>query len=321
MAFLPMLALATSALPIGRGWRYEPKYDGMRILALVNAHVVRLLSRQGNDKTRQFPEVVAALVALRAAVGADFVLDGELVAIQGDGYAGFQALLRRVHLEHAFRIRLLAASQPASLVCFDLLVLGTTPLLAQPLSERRRALAALLALRRPPQIRLARHSGDGARMLAYAVRRNLEGVVAKREDSPYQAGQRTGLWLKYKLTRRQEFVVAGYTLSRDREPFGALLLGYYAGPMLVYAGSVGSGFSRTALADCHTRLSALEPAFCPFADRPDTGSDPVRWTRPEAVVEVLFEAWSNDGKVRNPRFAGIRPDKNPREVVREPTAP
>jgi bifunctional non-homologous end joining protein LigD len=320
MHFPPMLALATPALPTGEGWRYEPKYDGMRLLALVTATVIRLLSREGNDKARQFPEVVAALARLREAVGADFVLDCELVALASDGYAGFQALLSRINLEKSFRIRLLAEARPAALVAFDLLVLGSRPLLSRPLAARRQALATLLAGRTGPQIRLARHGRNGQRMLAYAVRRNLEGVVAKREDSPYQPDQRSALWLKYKLARRQEFVVGGYTDSPRRAHFRALLLGCYDGDTLVYAGSVGAGFSRRSLAECHARLSALEPAFCPFGQVPD-GNDPVHWTRPEVVVEVTFEQWPSDGKLRNPRFAGMRTDKRARAVVREDTGP
>lgn len=311
-----MLAQATGTLPSGSGWRFEPKFDGMRILALVSRSV-RLLSREGNDKSRQFPEIVEALEELHRLAGADFVLDGELVSVVSDGYAGFQALLRRVHLENTFRIRLKAQAQPAALVCFDLLVLGSRPLVAEPFRERRRALAALLAGRCSPRIRIARHSRSSTRILTHAVRRNLEGVVAKREDAPYQPGQRTPAWLKYKLTKRQEFVVGGYTLSKDREPFGALLLGYFDGGALVHAGSVGSGFSRKELQECHARLSELEPAFCPFSRPPETGGDPVRWTRPEMVVEVLFDAWSNDGKIRDPRFIAVRTDKAPGDVVRE----
>ncbi|HEU4559797.1 MAG TPA: non-homologous end-joining DNA ligase [Longimicrobium sp.] len=319
MSIPPMLAQAASVLPGGRGWRVEPKYDGMRILALVTAESIRLFSRGGNDKARQFPEVVAALTTLRQAVGYDFVIDCELVAYAGDGYEGFQALSSRIHLEQSFRIRVASQRQPAALVAFDLLLQKSMPLVERPLSERRKLLSAMLAGRTNATIRLARHGRNPDRMLAYAVRRNLEGVVAKREDSPYVADQRTALWLKYKLTRRQEFVVAGYTESSRRDHFGALVLGYYEGRTLVYAGSVGAGFSRRSLAECHSRLAGLAPAFCPFQELPQT-SDPVCWLRPEAVVEVTFEQWTRDGKIRNPRFEGMRTDKDARDVVRERTA-
>jgi bifunctional non-homologous end joining protein LigD len=317
MGFAPMLAHATSVLPDGPGWRFEPKYDGMRVIALGTATVVRLLSRDGNDKARQFPEIVAALVALRATVGIDFVLDTELVAVASDGYAGFQTLQCRINLEKT--LRLLAVSRPAALVAFDLLALGSESLLARPLAERRRLLAALLAGRTGAQLRIARHGANGQRMLAYAVRRNLEGVVAKRDDSPYQADERSRHWLKHKLTRRQEFVVGGYTESSSREYFGALLLGYYDGDRLVYAGAVGSGFSVRSLADTYATLSELQPAICPFSQVPVVKNP--HWTRPTLVVEVMFEQWSDEGRIRCPRFAGLRTDKRARDVVREEPEP
>jgi bifunctional non-homologous end joining protein LigD len=316
MSLTPMLAQDTPALPEGRGWRYEPKYDGIRLLSVVNGGRARLLSRDGNDKTRQFPEVAAALEALHRTTGCNFVLDGELVSASGDGYAGFQALASRINLRKKHRTQLLAELQPAALVAFDVLVIDAAVLTSCPLDERRQALVRLLSGRTGPNLRIARHSRSGQRMLAVAVGRNLEGVVAKRADSPYLPNQRGPHWLKYKLTRRQEFVVAGYTLSERREPFGALVLGYYEAGKLKYAGAVGSGFSRDALATCHRRLQELEPAFCPFELVPDL-REAVRWTRPEAVVEVTFEQWTVEGRVRNPRFVGVRIDKPAREVVRE----
>lgn len=319
MGFAPMLAHATSVLPVGPGWRFEPKYDGMRVIAFGTATRVRLLSRDGNDKARQFPEIVAALVALRATVGIDFVLDTELVAAESDGYTGFQTLQCRINLEKTLRIRLLANSRPATLVAFDLLVLGGEPVLARPLAERRRLLSALLAGRTGPHLRLARHGANGQRMLAYAVRRNLEGVVAKRDDSPYQADVRSRHWLKHKLTRRQEFVVGGYTDSPSREYFGALLLGYYDADRLVYAGAVGSGFSHRSLAETHARLSEFQPAICPFSQVPVVKNP--HWTRPTLVIEVRFEQWSDEGRIRCPRFAGLRSDKRARDVVREEPDP
>ena len=310
-----MLAQFTPVLPKGREWCFEPKYDGMRILA-VGSSVVRLLTRDGNDKARQFPEVVAAVEALRAAVGMDFVLDSELVALLSDGYAGFQTLLGRVNLDHAFRIRLRAQSRPASLVAFDLLALGLQPLVGLPFAQRRQRLTNLLAGRTNTALRLARQARNGERLLAYAVRRNLEGLVAKRLDGLYRAGARSNLWLKYKLTRRQEFVVAGYTESDRREHFRALVLGYYAGDRLVYAGTVGSGFSEKTLEECYALVANLGPAFCPFAAVPRVRG-PVQWVRPEAVVEVKFAQWSDSGVLYTPRFAGLRTDKRARDVVRE----
>ena len=316
----PMLALETRALPRERGWRFEPKYDGMRLFGIVSGGRARLLSREGNDKTRQFPEVADALEALYATVQQNFILDGELVSARSDGYGGFQSLLGRIQLQVKHRIRILSQLQPAAFVAFDLLVIGTTPLVSQPLVQRRQELVRLLKGRTGANLRIALHVRDGDRMLAHVVRRSLEGVVAKREDSPYVAGQRLPLWQKYKLTLRQEFVVVGYTDSEKRAGFGALLLAYYAGDRLVYAGSVGSGFSRDALADCRRRLDAADAAFCPFEEIP-RGRGDIHWVRPSLVVEVTFEVWTRDGRIRNPRYHCVRTDKQAHEVVRERQEP
>jgi bifunctional non-homologous end joining protein LigD len=316
MEIQPMLAQDTAVLPEGPGWRFEPKYDGMRLFGIVSSGRARLFSREGNDKTRQFPEIAGALEGLHAAAGVSFVLDGELVAASSYGYSGFQALLSRVHLHRRHRARLLAELVPAAFVAFDVLVIGSTPLLTVPLEDRRRELVRLLRGRTGPHLRIALQGRNGARMLAHVVRRNLEGVVAKRADSPYAPGKRLAHWLKYKLKLRQEFVVAGFTESESREHLGALLLAYHDGGDLVYAGSVGSGFSVDMLAECRRRLDAIGPAFCPFEEVP-AARGRVRWVRPEMVVEVTFEAWTKDGKIRNPRFAGFRADKPPSEVVRE----
>ena len=313
----PMLAEGTPALPDGPGWLFEPKYDGMRALVYVASGGVSLLSRRGHSQTLQFPEIVEPLRALRAAVGRDFVLDGEVVAAVSDGFAGFQMLQSRIGVLQPFKIRMLALRNPAALVAFDVLEVGGHALLARPLAERREVLEALLS-GAGGGLRLAHQGADGRVILARARAELWEGVVAKRADSRYLPGQRGASWLKYKDTRRQEFVVAGFTESEaPGRSFAALVLGYHARGGLVYAGCAGSGFTQRELARAEQRLQPLERARCPFRVAPALDA-PVHWVEPEAVVEVRFQDWTADGRIRFPVYLGFRQDKRPDEVVREP---
>jgi hypothetical protein len=203
----PMLATAAAVLPAGQGWLFEPKYDGVRVLAHGHAGGVALVSRRGNSLTNQFPDVVEPLGALRSAVGRDFLLDGEIVSTTSDDFAGFQVLQSRLAVEKPFQIRMLALRIPAAFVGFDLLSVGGRALLDRPLAERRQVLEALLSA--PPSgIRLAEQSEDGPVLLARSLAERWEGLVAKRADSRYLPGQRAATWLKIKAVRRQEFVVA-----------------------------------------------------------------------------------------------------------------
>ncbi len=328
-----MLAKPTDVLPVGPNWRFEPKYDGLRCTAVVTDTAVQLITRQGNRVTKQFPELVAAFAELRMANGADFILDGEVVARSSDGYAGFSELLRRINLQDRFRIKLLSELKPASFVSFDLLVHGRRAFLDQPLLARRAALEALLAAlpedapqgaeteeearerKRNRALRLAEQGEDGAEMLDRAYGEDLEGLVAKDSRSPYLPGQRTPAWQKYKFTRRQEFVVAGFTAS-DRRPFGALVVGFYSEGRLIYAGEVGSGFRRRDLMDIDRKLGALIRSKCPFPALPDL-TKPATWVEPRLVAEVAFDCWTEDLKLRCPRFKGLRHDKPALSVVRE----
>lgn len=312
----PMLAEGSDALPDGPGWLYEPKYDGMRALAYVESGGVTLLNRKGHSQTRQFPEIVEPLCALRAAVGRDFVLDGEIVAAVSDGFAGFQMLQSRIGVEQPFKIRMLALRNPAALVSFDVLEVGGQALLARPLHERRQVLEALLS-GAESGLRLAHQGEDGRMMLARARAELWEGVVAKRADSRYLPGHRGPAWLKYKDTRRQEFLVAGFTESdAPGRAFAALVLGYHADGALVYAGCAGSGFTQRELARAEQRLRPLERATCPFRIPPALDA-PVHWVEPREVVEVRFQDWTGEGSVRFPVYLGFRQDKRPEEVVRE----
>ncbi|MDB4952206.1 MAG: polymerase LigD, ligase domain protein [Gemmatimonadetes bacterium] len=314
----PMLAEAASVLPAGRGWLFEPKYDGVRVLARAGDDGVTLTSRKGNSLTRQFPDLVEPLRELRPGVGRDFLVDGEIVSTTSDGFAGFQMLQSRLGVEQPFRVRMLALRIPAALVAFDVLAVGGAALLDRPLAERRQVLEALLS-DPPAGIRLGEQDEDGPALLARSLAERWEGLVAKRADSRYQPGQRAATWLKIKAARRQEFVVAGFTVSAsEHREFAALVLGYHdERGDLVYAGSVGSGFTRRELADAHQRLRPLECPRCAFA-APPALDDPVRWTEPRLVAEVRFADWTADGRLRSPVFVAFRRDKEPREVVREP---
>lgn len=311
-----MFAEAATVLPRGPEWRYEPKYDGMRALGVASAHAAQLLSREGHDYTRQFPEVVEALAELRRAVGADLILDGELVACLSDGYAGYHALSHRLGVQDKFRIRILRNRTPAALVSFDLLVIGARPLINDTLTERRAALEELLSSRVGPQLRIADHSDDAHSMHARAHAEGREGIIAKQAHSRYLPGKRSSAWVKYKPTLRQEFVIAGFTESDRRDNLRAVLVGYYSEGKLVYAGDVGSGFTAKSLAAVRGVLDPLVQTECPFTVAPKTDRRPV-WVTPRVLAEVRFDCWTPDGKMRFPRFLGLRYDKPALAVVRE----
>lgn len=316
--FEPMLAEAATAVPTGPGWRHERKYDGVRALAHAGAGPVSLRTRKGHNKARQFPEVADSLRALHALVGQELVLDGEIVDAESDGFQGLQRLQRRLPLEHTFKIGLLAKSRPAAFVAFDVLTIGAVTLLDRTLAERRQVLEAVLS--DPPHgVRLGLQGEDGEAMRARAYAEDWEGLVSKRADSRYLPGQRSGLWRKLKIVRRQEFVVGGFTESdAEQREFRALVVGYHddAGRLL-YAGRVGTGFSERELAGLARRLRALERRDSPFHDAPILG-EPTRWVDPRLVVEVRFQDWTETARLRSPSFLTFREDKRPEQVVREP---
>ncbi|HVX39946.1 MAG TPA: DNA ligase D [Gemmatimonadaceae bacterium] len=316
----PMLATIGKELPRGDGWVFEPKYDGIRILAYVNGRDVALVTRNGLDKTRQFPEIADALRELARRAKRSLVLDGEIVAMHGDTPARFQELQGRMHVTDRTAIAQHREASPASLVAFDLLLDGKKTLVTEPWRVRRKHLAALL---QPPgrtnALRLSDVAENGEAMLRTARRNDWEGVMAKRADAPYEPGRRSRDWLKLKIERRQEFVVGGWTEPRNtREHIGAILLGYYdTNGELIYAGHTGTGFTRQSLLAMYRRLEKLARKTSPFTTTPKTNEHP-HWTRPSVVVEIKFNEWTADGRLRQPVFLGVRDDKSPREVTHEP---
>jgi bifunctional non-homologous end joining protein LigD len=320
-----MYATLGHALPRDGGWTYEPKYDGMRVLADISARRVRLVTRNGKEKQAQFPEVVAALRSFSARIGRRVVLDGEVVARRrrsrsnAPATSEFQPLQARMHLKDAGEISRLSTEAPATLVVFDLLRDGRASLATRPWSDRRARLEALFAAASDdPALRLSETSSRGATMLARARRAGWEGIIAKRTDARYQAGQRSDDWLKLKLQFRAEFVVGGFTEPRNSRPYlGALLLGAHdAAGRLVYVGHMGGGFNREGLRQMRERLDKLERRTPPFQAAPRT-NEPAHWVAPKLVVEVKFAEWTSDGRLRQPIFLGVRDDKKARDVTIE----
>ncbi len=309
----PMYATLAERAPTGDGWAWEIKWDGIRALGFVDGGRIALVTRNGNDVTRRYPE----LRALGGELGArDAVLDGEIVTFDDAGRPSFERLQRRMHVEGESTIRRLSGEVPVVYVLFDLLWLDGHSTMDRPYSERRELLAQLhldgTAWRTPPN-----ELGDGHTTLEISHTFGLEGVVAKRVDSLYEPGRRSPAWLKVKHQLRQEFVVGGWQPGEGAREgsIGSLLVGYYDDGRLRYAGRVGSGLSQAEIAQ-------LEQLFerCARDDNPfDGGSPPrgARWVEPVLVVEVRFTEWTTTGAIRHPTFMGTRPDKDPLEVVRE----
>ena len=298
-----MKATLTDRRSFDADWIFEPKLDGVRCIAVRDGAAVRLRSRNDLDLGDRYPELGPAL----AAQPADrFALDGEVVAFDG-AVTSFARLAGRGH-----------RAADVYLYAFDLLWLDGQDLRALPLLARKRLLAAAIAFADPLRA-TARLDGDGEALFRAACADGWEGLIAKRAQSPYAAA-RSRDWLKLKCEHGQELVVGGYTAPRGaREHFGALLVGYYdAAGELQYAGKVGTGFDRAALADLAARLERLEiarPAFSGTKPLPTTPG--ITWVRPDLVAQVGFAEWTADGRLRHPRFLGLREDKAAREVGRE----
>src|SRR2546421_288133 len=285
----PMLASLDAAPLADPRFAYEPKYDGIRALAMVRAGAgpgaVLLWSRLGNDQTGQLPEIVRALSSFDRKLKADVLLDGEIVALDQHGEpAGFQRLQGRIQLTSERDIGSRVGTEPVAFVAFDVLRDGETDVRALPLTARRARLERIFSNTGTTLLRLSEFSpGDGRALYHEVLARGWEGLVAKELDSPYMTGRRSSAWRKIKVLRRQECVVGGFTEGRgSRAHFGALLLGVWEGGALVYVGHTGTGFSERELARLAALLRPLETTTCPFATRPVANERP-HWTRPELV--------------------------------------
>jgi len=324
--FQPMLASPGRDVPPASDdrWVFEPKYDGIRIVALVSPDAAALLTRNGHDKSRQFPEVARALRELARSAGSDLVLDGEIVALDPRGEpARFQDLQGRMHLQDDDVVGHHASDAPAAFIAFDVLIDGGALLVEKPWTERRETLDRLLRRAPAATARVLRASrvvrGSPDALLREAREQGWEGIMAKRADCPYEPGRRVRHWLKIKLENQQEFVIGGYTEPRHtRSHFGALLLGYHdERGRLVYAGHTGTGFSQRMLDDVYAKLRRIERDASPFTTTPRT-NERAHWVEPKYVAEVRFNEWTAGGNLRQPVFLGLREDKSARAVVREP---
>jgi bifunctional non-homologous end joining protein LigD len=322
-----MYASLGHELPADDGWTFEPKYDGMRVIALASSRAARLVTRNGKEKTDQFPEIAAALTELARASGRTFVLDGEIVARaprrrsrSASAASEFQQLQSRMHVRDAEEIVRLSTDAPATLVIFDLLRDGRKSFVGRSWNDRRGQLESLFATTdsSSPALMLGETSAHGAAMLARARKAGWEGIIAKRSDVAYQPGARSRDWLKIKLQFRAEFVVGGFTEPRrTRMHLGALLLGAYdTHGDFIYVGHTGGGFTNKGLGIMREALDKLERRSSPFVHPPRT-NERAHWVSPRIIVEVKFAEWTSAGLLRQPIFLGVRDDKSPKEVLLE----
>jgi bifunctional non-homologous end joining protein LigD len=312
----PMKALLVEKIPAG-DWKFELKFDGIRALILKRGKKVQVLSRNRKDYSERFFELAKAVAELPVKTA---VLDGEVVALDEKGRSSFQ-LLQAPLLE--------GAEVPLYFYAFDLLQLEGKDLKSLPLSQRKRKLEELLTGSGDPLRFSANLEGKPGTLLKKIRSLGLEGLIAKRADSVYESGRRSGAWLKLKVTQQQELVIGGFTEPRGtRSGFGALIVGYYEGKDLKFASKVGTGFDRSLLEALHRRMKALAQNKVSFSDLPQPGPHGIppyemkrcTWIRPKLVAEIRFSEWTRDGHLRQPVFLGLRPDLSPLEVKRERAA-
>jgi bifunctional non-homologous end joining protein LigD len=307
-----MIATVVPTLPEGENWLYEVKLDGYRALIVKDGERVRLISRNEKEMTTTYPGVVAAARRLQAESA---VVDGELVAVDASGRPSFQALQHR-------------GAYPGHTVvfyAFDLLHLDGKDLRNLPLEQRRATLPTVLG--RSGVLLSVELPGTAPEVVEAVQRLGLEGVIAKRRDSRYDAGQRSGAWVKLKLDKQQEFVVGGY--RPGNYGVDSIVVGYYDGKTLRTAGKVRAGFTPHVRRDVFDQLKPLHAARCPFADLPVSKAShwgggitadqmhEFTWLKPKLVAQIRFVEWTADGHLRHAVFLGLRGDKDARSVVRE----
>ena len=305
-----MLATAAGELPVGSDWTYEVKWDGYRTLAAKNGSRVGLWSRNLKDATAQYASVARGITTLPAET---LLLDGEIVALDDNGRPSFQAL----HHQSAHTLVYYA---------FDVLHCNGRDLLKTPLDERRIVLAPLL---KGTSVLNSDPLPGTPRQIERAVRAlQLEGIIAKRRGSLYEPGRRSASWIKVKFNRRQEFVIGGF--KPNAVDLESLVVGYYEGKTLLFAGRVRAGLTAHSRAAIFRRIAPEQVSRCPFADLPSAKSGhwgegvtaedmtKLRWVKPRVVVEVSFVEWTRDGALRHSEFVAVRDDKRPSDVHRDP---
>jgi bifunctional non-homologous end joining protein LigD len=314
----PMLA-APGEPPRGGldDWALEMKWDGVRALAFIEAGHLRLASRTGKDITATYPEVAG----LAHAIGhKQALLDGEVVAFGPDGQPDFETLQPRMHVSSPAQAARLAETTPVAYLAFDILQLDGRPLTWLPYRDRRDILTPILHNGPWWQCPPAFSGEDFDAVLAASAANGLEGVVAKRLDSRYEPGGRSGNWLKVKNCRRQEVVVCGWKPGKGNRTgqIGSLLIGVYGDGGLLYCGHVGTGFTDKTLRMLGEKLAPLRRSGNPFdGPVPPEHARTAIWAEPRVVIDVTFERWTRAGRMRAPAYRGLRDDKDPADVVRE----
>lgn len=304
----PMLAVLSSRRAFGAGWLFERKLDGVRALAARDGGGARLTSRNGKVQNATYPEVAEALGEQRCL---DFVADGEIVAMRR-GRTDFALLQQRLGLTDAEAVR--ASDVRVRYYLFDLLRLDGFDITGLPQRTRKSLLRNALEFRDPLYFTPHRNRG-GQDQLDAACARGWQGLIAKRADAAY-VRRRSDAWLKLKCGAGQEVVVGGFTEPAGaRVGLGALLVGYYQGGKLRYAGKVGTGFDTATLLRLRRRLDRIERKTSAFDD--EVREQKVHWVRPEVVAQIGFTEWTQAGRLRHPRFLGLRDDKRAADVVRE----
>ena len=295
------------APPTAGDWMYELKFDGIRLIAVKNGEKVSLISRNENELAGRFAEVAADIRALPID---DCVIDGEVVALDEKGGSSFQ-LLQAHEME--------GRRAPIYYYVFDLLQAARKSLIGLPL-VRRKDLLSSLCEGAADSIRFSGEIGGNPVALLREVKRlGLEGVIGKQRGSVYEPDRRSGAWIKLKCVNEQEVVIGGYTDPKgSRVGFGALLVGYYKGKRLKYAGMVGTGYDDELLRDLGKKLRKIEKGDPPFS-KDSLPKKNVHWVKPKLVGQVGFTEWTGAGKLRHPRFKGLRRDKKPKDVIREKT--
>jgi len=314
----PMKAKLIDEPPATGDWIYELKFDGIRLIAVKRDEKVSLLSRNQNELTERFPEIAEAVETLAAR---ECVIDGEVVAVDEEGRSSFQLLQAR---------EMEGRKSPVYFYAFDLLQLDGKSLLSLPLEARKSVLEKLCADAGDSIRYSGAIGGDAQQLLEEVKRRSLEGIIGKQRNSIYEAGRRSGAWIKLKCLHEQEFIIGGYTPPQGaRKYFGAILVGYYDNKKLVFAGKVGTGFTTKSLSTLHKKFQKEARDDCPFVDLPSKQNGQwvqditpsmmrkMRWVNPVFVCEIKFSEWTRDKKLRAPVFLGLREDKKPGEVVRE----
>lgn len=307
----PMEALPAKQLPQGPGWNYEIKVDGYRGQVVRETGRLLVYSRRGNQMSRDFPEVVESLEFLPAGT----IIDGELAALDADGRPSFQLMQnRQIGRPHIVYF------------AFDILVHGGVDVMKRPLSERRSLLRSTVIPN--DHVSISEFSTSSQQILQFVKEQKLEGIIAKKADSLYEPGKRSGAWVKTRIHLAQEFVIGGYTPSHLG--IDAMVIGFYRGKDLLYAGRVRAGFTPRSRRTVYEKIKHLEIKACPFTNLPQASAGrwnlgltaekmkECHWLRPVSVAQIEFVEWTTNEQLRGASFVGLRTDKNAREVVKEP---